>query len=306
MKLLKTTFIASLTVASVAAFAMKNSDPAAGASTPKPVVKKSAVISSDPSTSAVTAPVKVQKQDKVKAQAVTPVVEKPVKKSVRTSSKAQKSAGAGAEAKAPAKGSLEEQLKTLDAGNTIPVGANREKMYAVQARYLPLRWKSEFTVGAASNVTGDSFIKTNQLEAGYRLHINDRWAAGFQYAWVDNQLKSSEVGAVKTNNGALPDVPYAKSRADLTAEFNTFYGKFRWTAETVSYFDQYIALGAAQIEQNTGTSTGYVGDLGFAFWMGKWGSARVGMKDYYYREDYRSGPLWTHNLHAHLDLGYLF
>lgn len=290
MKLLKTTLIAGLTLASVTAFAMKNSDPAAGSPVSAAAAKP--------------APVKVQKQEPVvKAQAIRPTAEKAVKKAAKASSKAQKSA----EAKAPpAKGSLEEQLKTLDTGNTIPVGANREKMYAVQARYLPLRWKSEFTIGAASNVTGDSFIKTNQLEAGYRLHINDRWAAGFQYAWVDNELKSSEVGAVKTNNGALPDVPYAKSRADLTAEFNTFYGKFRWTAETVSYFDQYIALGAAQIEQNTGTSTGYVGDLGFAFWMGKWGSARVGMKDYYYREDYRSGPLWTHNLHAHLDLGYLF
>ncbi|MGZ3721546.1 MAG: outer membrane beta-barrel domain-containing protein [Bdellovibrionales bacterium] len=221
------------------------------------------------------------------------------------SAEAAPSAASKEAVKAPAHGTLEEQLKSLDAGNAAPIAANREKLYAVQQRYLPLRWKSEVSFGAASNLTGDSFLRTQQLEAGYHLHLSDRWSLGFAYAWVDNKLKSDANG-LKTSNGAIPDLPYAKTRMDLMAEYNVFYGKFRWSADTVSYFDQYLALGAGNVEQNTGTTTSYVADVGFAFWLGKFASTRLGLKDYYYKEAYRSGPEMTNNLHAHLDLGVLF
>ena len=89
-------------------------------------------------------------------------------------------------------------------------------------------------------------------------------------------------------------------------EFNPCYGKFRWSADSVSYFDQYVALGAGQIAQNTGTDTAAVADIGLAAWLGKWGSLRLGLKDYYYAEHYRTATQNTNNLHAHLDMGYLF
>lgn len=200
---------------------------------------------------------------------------------------------------------LEEQLKALDSGNQAPVAANREKLYAVQSRYLPLKFKSEFSAGGASNLTADSFLRTQQLEVAYRFHFNDRWSLGVAHAWVDNKFKS-DADNLKTTNGAVPDVPYAITRTDLTVEYNVFYGKFRWSAETVSYFDQYIALGGGNVAQNTGTSSAIVADVGFAFWLGQWGSARLGLKDYYYKEEYRSGAQNTQNIHAHLDLGYLF
>src|ERR1700735_3405415 len=73
---------------------------------------------------------------------------------------------------------LEDQLKALDAENKAPVGANREKMYAVQTRYLPLKFKTEATVGGAYNLTGDSFLRTEQFEVGLRFHFSDRWAIG--------------------------------------------------------------------------------------------------------------------------------
>lgn len=211
---------------------------------------------------------------------------------------------AAADSAKPAQ-SLEEQLKALNAGNTLPAAAAREKLYAVQERYLPLRNKSEFTMGAASNLTGDDFVRTEQYEVGYHFHFNDRWSLGLSQAWVNNNFKSS-IDNVKTSDGAIPDVPFAYSRTDLMLEANLFYGKFRWTAETVSYFDLYMALGPAMIRQNTGTVGGAAGDLGLAAWISRWGSARLGLKDYYYRETYRSGAIMTHNLHAHLDIGYLF
>lgn len=202
--------------------------------------------------------------------------------------------------------SLEDQLKALDAENQAPAAANREKLYAVQQRYLPLRWKNEFSAGYGMNFTGDSFLRTQQAELAYRLHFNDRFALGISHAFVDNTLKS-ETNDIQTQDGkVIPNVPFAYTRTDLTAEFNVFYGKFRWDPETVSYFDAYVAAGPGYIRQNNGTVGAGVADLGFAFWIGKWGSARLGVKDYVYNETYQSGTQLQQNLHGHLDLGYLF
>jgi outer membrane beta-barrel protein len=201
--------------------------------------------------------------------------------------------------------SLENQLKSLDATNQAPASVSTEKLYSVQSRYTPLRHVSEITFGGAKNMTGDSFLDTNQIEVGYRFHFNDRWAVGLSYAWVDNEFKS-DADNLKATSGAIPDVPYAITRQDLLVEYNAFYGKFRWTADSVSYFDQYWALGPGMVQMNTGNSTAAVADAGFAIWMGQWGSARLGLKDYYYSEQYRSGATMTSNLHAHLDVGYLF
>jgi outer membrane beta-barrel protein len=200
--------------------------------------------------------------------------------------------------------SLEDELKTLDSSNQMPAAANHDKLYSVQPRYLPLKFRSEVTAGVAQNMTSDSFMKTQQAEVAYRFHFNDKWSAGLAYAWVNNQLKP-ETQTIQAA-GAIPQEPYASSRVDLTAEYNFFYGKFRWSGETVSYFDMYGAFGPGIVEQNTGSTSAAVADVGFAFWLGKWGSARVGLKDYAYNETYLSGTSFQQNLHAHVDIGYIF
>lgn len=201
--------------------------------------------------------------------------------------------------------SLEDQLKSLDAENAAPAAVSREKLYAVQARYMPLRFKSEFSLGGGYNLTGDSFLTTQQVEVGYRFHFNDRWSVGVHEAWVNNEFKS-EANNLRTANGAVPNVPYAITRTDLLAEFNLFYGKFRLGTDTVFYFDQYLALGPGLVQQNTGTVGAGVGDIGLAFWLGKWASTRIGLKEYYYNEAYPSGTQASSNMHAHLDVGVLF
>jgi outer membrane beta-barrel protein len=200
--------------------------------------------------------------------------------------------------------SLEDQLKELDAGNQVPM-VNSEKLYSVQQRYLPLRHKSEMTFGGGINLTGDGFLRTQQAELGYLFHFNDRWSLGVHRAFVINEM-SNAADHLKTSSGAIPQVPYAISRTDLLVEYHVFYGKFRWSVDTVSYFDQYVALGPGMMEMNTGTVGAAVADVGFAFWLDRWGSARAGLKDYYYNEAYRSGATASQNLHAHLELGYLF
>ena len=208
-------------------------------------------------------------------------------------------------AKKTANTSLTEELKALDSDNKAPAAVSHEKMYAVQSRYLPLRFKSEFTAGGGYNLTSDSFLATEQLELGYNFHFNDRWSIAIHQAWVNNQFKS-EAYNLRTVDNAIPQVPYSVTRSDIMVEYNLFYGKFRLGSDTVFYFDQYWALGPGLIGQNTGKVGAAVGDAGLVLWLGKSTSARVGLKEYYYNETYVSGTQTTSNLHAHMDMGILF
>lgn len=199
---------------------------------------------------------------------------------------------------------LEEQLKALDVKNQAPASVSKEKLYAVQTRNLPLANKSEVSFGGGYNLTPDNFVNSQQLEFGYRYHFNNRWSLGTQYATVANKI--SPAGEQLRSKGVIPDVPYAKNRTDLTLGYNLFYGKFRLSVDRAFNFDQYVALGPGIMQTNSGSTVAVVGDVGLALWLGRWGSTRIGLKDYYYQENYRSGSVANHNLHAHLDVGYLF
>ncbi len=205
----------------------------------------------------------------------------------------------------PSEESLEQKMQTLNLNDRAPVVVTQEKFYSIQPRLAPLKKKSEFSVGGASNLTSDGFINSRQLEVAYRYHFNDRWGVGLARGFVSNEL-SSAATRLKDSQGVLPMVPYTIARTDLTAEVNLFYGKFRLSSERVFYFDQYFALGVGYVEMNNASVNALVADVGLAAWIGQSMSARLGLKDYTHDELYPSGPTRTNNVHAHLDLGILF
>ena len=59
------------------------------------------------------------------------------------------------------------------------------------------------TVGGGWNLTGDSFVSTSQIEAGYRFHFNDRLSLGANYAWVSNRwTAAAHVASFRSRAGA--------------------------------------------------------------------------------------------------------
>lgn len=201
--------------------------------------------------------------------------------------------------------SLEDQMKTLDINNRAPESVTKEKLYSVQNRYLELKNKNELTLGVAQNLTGDSFLLTQVFNVAYRFHINDRFSVGLAHGFFQNQFSNSGKHLL-VSEGVTPDVAYARNTTDLTVEYNILYGKFRLSMDQVLYFDFYGALGAGRAELNSGMQNAAVADTGFVFWLGKWGSARLGVKDYFYKEPKVLSATTTHNLHGHLDIGYIF
>jgi outer membrane beta-barrel protein len=125
------------------------------------------------------------------------------------------------------------------------------------------------------------------------------------YSFVSNKFTESAM-TLQNQSGYVPDVSYVSRKLELTAAYNLFYGKFRVTSDTVYYFDQYWALGAGRMDTGLGQEWAAVADAGLVLWLGKWGSARLGLKDYYYNEKTLFNSSMAHNLHGHLDVGYLF
>ncbi len=201
--------------------------------------------------------------------------------------------------------SLEDQLQSLHLpANEAPSSVAQEKLYSVQSRYSTLRKKSELTIGAARNFTADSFVVSNQINAGYRFHFTDRWSLGLGGSYVVNSYSTAGERLLELQ-GLLPDATYVKYRGDLMLGFNAFYGKFRVSMDRVFYFDQYWMAGPAVIEMDTGRSWGAALDVGFAFWLGRRGSIRLGVKDYIYTQKRALSSTLGHDLTGHVELGLL-
>ncbi len=202
--------------------------------------------------------------------------------------------------------SLEDELQSLSMpSNQAPTGVSSEQMYAVQTRLAPLEHRSEVTITGAKNFTVDSFLVSQQMDAGYRYYLTDRWFLGLSGSYVFNSLSSSGERLMNENK-RLPDVAYTKYRADLMAGYNLFYGKFRLSLDQVFYFDQYVAIGPGVVVQDLGTHPAAVADVGFAFWFGRNFSFRIGVKDYLFHEDRRLSKGLANNVLGHVDFGYVF
>jgi len=202
--------------------------------------------------------------------------------------------------------SLEDELRSLSLpSNQAPSGVSSEQLYAVQTRLAPLENRSEITITGAKNFTVDSFLVSQQVDAGYRYYLSSRWFVGASGSYVFNSLSGSGERLMNENK-RLPDVAYTKYRADILAGYNLFYGKFRLTLDQVFYFDQYVAVGPGVVVQDLGTHPALVADVGFVFWFGRNFSFRVGAKDYLFHEDRRLSNGLANNVLGHVDFGYVF
>ncbi len=193
--------------------------------------------------------------------------------------------------------SLQQEMQKLDLpSNVLPAAANREKIYVIQDRFLPLKSLNEISLGVGQDLTSNSYLISKQVELNYRYHIDSNWALGVQESLVSTNY-SSAAKRLGNYEASATDIPLPRSRTDLTGEYNVFYGKLRFDPTRVFYFDQYVGFGLGFTEFNTGLHGTLVADIGLVFWISKWGSARLGLKDYFDTD---------HNILGHFNLGIVF
>lgn len=200
---------------------------------------------------------------------------------------------------------LETQMRGLEVRDSVPSGKVREDLYAVQPRATPLAGRWEALLGVGQNFTGSGFLTTRQVNVEAQYHFDNRWAVAGAYSWVNNEFSSS-AKSLRQAEGMYPDIDYAIRRMEARAQFNLFYGKFRFSKRQAMSFDQYVGLGPAMQELRSGSTVGLVADVGFAFWFGSRVSVHVGAKDYYYKENRTLSQGYGHNVHGYLQTGILF
>lgn len=182
---------------------------------------------------------------------------------------------------------------------------SEDKLYIVNTRYSSLVNRHEFSFLGAHNFTADSHLDVNQTALAYRYHLNSKWSFGLRYTRYSNELTSAGQSLFDKER-IVPDTDYALNSQEIFATYNTIYGKIRWSADTVVYFDQFIALGGGQTELASGkTNHGFL-DLGVAFWVGNHMSLRVGVKNEFYNQQQKLEKRFMHNAMGYLEIGYLF
>lgn len=226
-------------------------------------------------------------------------------KSVGGTSKVPEIKAKAVDAKPVVETRLEKDIKDLDVQDAVPAPKLKERLYSVQMRNSPLQGRWEVLFGAAQNYSGSGFLSTSQLSLEGQYHLTDRLALAAAVSRVSNNFTSSAKN-LQDASGYLPDVDYARWRAEVRAQANLFYGKFRMTRSQAMSFDQYVGLGPVANDMRSGTSVGAVADVGFAFWVSTWGSLHAGLKDYWYKENRTLSKGYTNNVHGYVQAGVLF
>lgn len=210
---------------------------------------------------------------------------------------------------ASADDSLQSKLSELALPeNQTPAGVslvNAEKLYAVQTRYSNLSNRFETTIAGARNFNSSSFVNASQFELGLRYHFSNRMGVALSGTYALNSF-TEETQALIREQGRIPDLAYVKYRASLLLSYNLFYGKFRLGSDSVAYFDQYVAAGPGFVSMQTGNAVAGVVDVGFAFWLGRNMSVRLGVKNEIYQQRTLFTSSTAYDLLGHVDIGYVF
>lgn len=201
--------------------------------------------------------------------------------------------------------SLESKLDALNVPDDKVTGLlSEENLISVTGRYSSLNKRHEFSIKGANNFSSDSHIETKTAGINYRFHINSRWSLGTSYTEYENKL-SSAGKKLFDDQRILPDSDFAIKSVDAFVGFNTVYGKLRLTEKQIVYFDHYISLGYGHIDLASGETQLYSADTGFAFWIGKKASFRIGAKNEFFRQKKITGNKNAQATMGYLEIGYL-
>ena len=210
------------------------------------------------------------------------------------------------EAQVSEESELEEKLRELHIpDDEVSPTLSEDQLHVVNTRYSSLINRHEISLQGTHNFTSESHLRVRQAALSYRYHLNDRWSFGLRYVRHSNKL-SEDGRFLLDDQKIVPDTDYALNAREIFASYNTIYGKMRLSQRRVLYFDQYISLGAGQTKLASDQTPHAFLDLGFAFWLSRWGSLRVGMKNEIYEQVKRSGEEFRYNAMGYLEFGYLF
>ncbi len=173
---------------------------------------------------------------------------------------------------------------------------------AERTRDINLKDRIEVLLSTGQNLSGNGFLRTNQVGVETQFHVNQKWAIDLGYSKVFNSF-TSYADQYKSGQGVYPTTDQANSRIEARAQYHLFYGNVYFSDEKLVHFDQYIGFGVVRHELDSGVVFGPVLDVGIVSWVTRWITLHGGIKDYFYSE--KNQPP-GHTLNGYLLLGVLF
>lgn len=200
---------------------------------------------------------------------------------------------------------LNQDIESLSVSEAVPMNSGgRSTFYTEYERSPILKNRVLVAVGGGSFLSGNGFVNTKTFGGQGTVFLNNRLGIQAGYYTVGNKFNDS-AQRLQTISNLLPDVDYAKSRIEISGIFNALYGKFRLTKSGAMIFDQFFELGLASHQLRSGNRIGPVIGAGLAFWWQRV-NVRVGLKDYYYKEQGLQTSGTYNNINLYSMVGFLF
>lgn len=202
-------------------------------------------------------------------------------------------------------------LKDFDSLGGNDVLINRAKVLqpdkdikVVQNRVVDRRWRNEFSGGYLNVIGGNSFLQTQMLSLDYHLHITPRWTAGLSYFSAFNQL-SRESNYLIDQNGLVPDIDQPKDGYEALVNYAPIYGKVNMFGLGVVQFDIYGIGTYGTINLKSGQASTYTLGAGLGLWISQHLTARLEIRQRYYKAQRFGGPTNIETTNAAVTFGYL-
>lgn len=185
---------------------------------------------------------------------------------------------------------LMEKAKALDSENRVRI---------VQKRLVDRDFRLELGVHYGNMVSGDTYLKTQDLGANLDFHINPRWSLGFRYMNYGNQLTPEgqrvfdDARAAIQNGGTpyeIPDIDYPIQSMMGVIDWYPIYGKTSLLDMGIAQFDLYLLGGGGQIQLSSGWTNIVTAGTGVAIWLNKHMSARLELAWQNYHDEIYTGP----------------
>lgn len=190
-----------------------------------------------------------------------------------------------------ASGAFAQSAKRVDAQDIDALGGNEgvirmakaldpeNRARIVQKRTVDRNSRFEFGFGYGGVVSGDSYVRTQNLSGSIDFHINPRWSIGARYIDHSNDLTPEGDRVFSAARDAynaggrsyvMPDIDPAQRTAFAAVDWYPIYGKTNLFDAAIAQFDVYLTLGAGQVElEKEGWTTMTTAGVGLGLWLNK-------------------------------------
>lgn len=185
----------------------------------------------------------------------------------------------------------------------------------VQKRTVDRNMRFELGLGYGGVLTGDPYVRTQNLGLSLDFHITPRWSVGAHYVDHSNGLtaegdrvfnEARNANSIGQVNYVFPDIDPALRSAYAALNWYPIYGKTNLLDTSIAQFDLYLTAGLGQVQlSKNGWTTMSTAGLGVGVWLNKSWAVRGEFRGQNYTDDINGQARSLTSAVASVGLGYM-